>query len=74
MRRKLNVPADAAEAMKPLAKEYAYLLFAIGLFNASFFAASHSIRICIYRIVHTAEFGGTELLPGWGRRRGGAPW
>src|SRR6202012_5942547 len=36
----LNVPADAAEAMKPLAKEYAYLLFAIGLFNASFFAAS----------------------------------
>ena len=36
----LNVPADAAEAMKPLAREYAYLLFAIGLFNASFFAAS----------------------------------
>jgi NRAMP (natural resistance-associated macrophage protein)-like metal ion transporter len=36
----LNVPADAAEAMKPLAKEYAYLLFAVGLFNASFFAAS----------------------------------
>ncbi len=36
----LNVPSDAAEAMKPLAKEYAYLLFAIGLFNASFFAAS----------------------------------
>jgi Mn2+/Fe2+ NRAMP family transporter len=26
--------------MKPLAKEYAYLLFAVGLFNASFFAAS----------------------------------
>ena len=36
----INVPAEAAEAMKPLAKEYAYLLFAIGLFNASFFAAS----------------------------------
>jgi Mn2+/Fe2+ NRAMP family transporter len=36
----LTVPADAAEAMKPLAKEYAYLLFAVGLFNASFFAAS----------------------------------
>ncbi len=36
----LTVPADAAEAMKPLAKEYAFLLFAVGLFNASFFAAS----------------------------------
>jgi NRAMP (natural resistance-associated macrophage protein)-like metal ion transporter len=36
----LIVPADAAEAMKPLAKEYAFLLFAVGLFNASFFAAS----------------------------------
>ena len=36
----LRVPSDAAEAMKPLAKEYAYLLFAVGLFNASFFAAS----------------------------------
>ncbi len=36
----LVVPADAAEAMKPLAKEYAFLLFAVGLFNASFFAAS----------------------------------
>jgi NRAMP (natural resistance-associated macrophage protein)-like metal ion transporter len=32
--------ADAAEAMKPLAGQYAFLLFAIGLFNASLFAAS----------------------------------
>src|ERR1700722_1359705 len=32
--------ADAAEAMKPLAGRYAFLLFAIGLFNASLFAAS----------------------------------
>jgi Mn2+/Fe2+ NRAMP family transporter len=36
----INVPADAAEAMKPLAGPYAFLLFAFGLFNASFFAAS----------------------------------
>ena len=36
----LMCAADAAEAMKPLAKEYAYLFFAFGLFNASFFAAS----------------------------------
>ncbi len=32
--------ADAAEALKPLAGEYAALLFAAGLFNASLFAAS----------------------------------
>ena len=32
--------ADAAEAMKPLAGEYAFILFAAGLFNASLFAAS----------------------------------
>jgi NRAMP (natural resistance-associated macrophage protein)-like metal ion transporter len=36
----LQVPADAAEAMKPLAGRYAFLLFAFGLFNASIFAAS----------------------------------
>jgi NRAMP (natural resistance-associated macrophage protein)-like metal ion transporter len=32
--------AHAAEALRPLAGEYAYLLFAAGLFNASLFAAS----------------------------------
>ncbi len=36
----INVPSDAAEAMKPLAGPYAFLLFAFGLFNASLFAAS----------------------------------
>jgi Mn2+/Fe2+ NRAMP family transporter len=36
----IEVPADAAEAMKPLAGQYAFLLFAFGLFNASLFAAS----------------------------------
>src|SRR6202041_2040503 len=36
----IAVPSDAAEAMKPLAGSYAFLLFAFGLFNASFFAAS----------------------------------
>jgi NRAMP (natural resistance-associated macrophage protein)-like metal ion transporter len=36
----IQVPADAAEAMKPLAGEYAFILFAAGLFNASIFAAS----------------------------------
>jgi Mn2+/Fe2+ NRAMP family transporter len=33
-------PADAAEAMKPLAGSWSFLLFAFGLFNAGFFAAS----------------------------------
>ncbi len=32
--------SDAAQALRPLAGEYAYLLFAAGLFNASLFAAS----------------------------------
>lgn len=32
--------ADAALALRPLAGEYAYLLFSAGLFNASLFAAS----------------------------------
>jgi NRAMP (natural resistance-associated macrophage protein)-like metal ion transporter len=32
--------ADAAQALRPLAGEYAYVLFAAGLFNASIFAAS----------------------------------
>ncbi len=32
--------ADAAQALRPLAGEYAYMLFAFGLFNASIFAAS----------------------------------
>ncbi|MHB1021112.1 MAG: Nramp family divalent metal transporter [Acidobacteriaceae bacterium] len=36
----IRVPADAAEAMKPLAGQYAFILFAAGLFNASLFAAS----------------------------------
>ena len=38
--RNINVAADAAEAMKPLAGQYAFILFAAGLFNASLFAAS----------------------------------
>jgi NRAMP (natural resistance-associated macrophage protein)-like metal ion transporter len=36
----IETAADAALAFRPLAGEYAYLLFAAGLFNASLFAAS----------------------------------
>ena len=39
-RTEIKNAADAAEALRPLAGEYAYLLFAAGLFNASLFAAS----------------------------------
>jgi Mn2+/Fe2+ NRAMP family transporter len=36
----IKVASDAAEAMRPLAGDYAFILFAFGLFNASLFAAS----------------------------------
>src|SRR3989440_815019 len=36
----IQTGAEAAQALRPLAGEYAYLLFAAGLFNASLFAAS----------------------------------
>jgi NRAMP (natural resistance-associated macrophage protein)-like metal ion transporter len=39
-RTQIDSAADAAQALRPLAGEYAYLLFAAGLFNASLFAAS----------------------------------
>lgn len=38
--RDIKYAADAAQALKPLAGQYAYILFAAGLFNASLFAAS----------------------------------
>src|SRR5579862_5008430 len=38
--RNIQYAADAAQALKPLAGQYAYILFAVGLFNASLFAAS----------------------------------
>jgi Mn2+/Fe2+ NRAMP family transporter len=38
--RDIRYAADAAQALRPLAGDYAYILFAVGLFNASLFAAS----------------------------------
>lgn len=38
--RDIRDAADAAVALRPLAGDYAYILFAVGLFNASLFAAS----------------------------------
>lgn len=38
--RDLTSAADAAQGLKPLAGQYAFILFSFGLFNASLFAAS----------------------------------
>ncbi len=38
--RDIGSAADAAQALRPLAGDYAYILFSAGLFNASLFAAS----------------------------------
>jgi NRAMP (natural resistance-associated macrophage protein)-like metal ion transporter len=38
--RDVKSAADAAQALRPLAGQYAFILFAAGLFNASIFAAS----------------------------------
>jgi Mn2+/Fe2+ NRAMP family transporter len=38
--RNIRDAADAAQALRPLAGDWAYMLFALGLFNASLFAAS----------------------------------
>ncbi|HUK87241.1 MAG TPA: Nramp family divalent metal transporter [Terriglobales bacterium] len=38
--RDIQTAADAAQALRPLAGDYAYVFFAFGLFNASLFAAS----------------------------------
>ncbi len=38
--RDIRDAADAAQSLRPLAGDYAYILFALGLFNASVFAAS----------------------------------
>jgi len=37
--RDIRDAADAAQALRPLAGDYAYILFSLGLFNASLFAA-----------------------------------
>jgi len=38
--RDIRDAADAAQSLRPLAGDWAYILFALGLFNASLFAAS----------------------------------
>ena len=64
-------PSDAAEAMKPLAGSYAFLLFAFGLFNASFSRRTGRIK---EQVARNGRDGGIRhsqqhLRAGGARRR-----
>ena len=60
--------ADAAQALRPLAGDYAYILFAMGLFNASFFAASILPLSTAYTVCE-----GLGFESGVGKKFGEAP-
>jgi len=65
-----NVTAakDAAQALRPLAGDFAYILFAMGLFNASLFAASILPLSTAYTVCE-----GLGFESGVGRKFGEAP-
>jgi NRAMP (natural resistance-associated macrophage protein)-like metal ion transporter len=67
--RNIQYAADAAQALKPLAGQYAYILFAAGLFNASLFAASILPLSTAYTVCE-----GLGLESGVGMRFGQAPF
>ena len=67
--RDIRYAADAAVALKPLAGQYAYILFAMGLFNASLFAASILPLSTAYTVCE-----GLGFESGVGRRFGEAPF
>jgi len=66
--RTITYAADAAAALKPLAGQYAYILFAVGLFNASLFAASILPLSTAYTVCE-----GMGFESGVGRKFGEAP-
>ena len=66
--RDIKTAADAAGALKPLAGQYAYILFAVGLFNASLFAASILPLSTAYTVCEGLGFDS-----GVGRKFGEAP-
>ena len=66
--RNITYAADAASALKPLAGQYAYILFAVGLFNASLFAASILPLSTAYTVCE-----GLGFESGVGRKFGEAP-
>jgi Mn2+/Fe2+ NRAMP family transporter len=67
--RDIKYAADAAQALKPLAGDYAYILFAVGLFNASLFAASILPLSTAYTVCE-----GLGFESGVGRKFGEAPF
>ena len=66
--RNIKDAADAAQALKPLAGDNAYILFAMGLFNASLFAASILPLSTAYTVCE-----GLGFESGVGRKFGEAP-
>ena len=67
--RDIRYAADAAAALKPLAGQYAYMLFAVGLFNASLFAASILPLSTAYTVCE-----GLGFESGVGMKFSEAPW
>jgi len=67
--RTITYAADAAAALKPLAGQYAYILFAVGLFNASLFAASILPLSTAYTVCE-----GLGFESGIGQKFGEAPF
>jgi len=67
--RDIRYAADAASALKPLAGDFAYILFAVGLFNASLFAASILPLSTAYTVCE-----GLGFESGVGMKFGEAPW
>jgi Mn2+/Fe2+ NRAMP family transporter len=67
--RDIKYAADAAQALRPLAGDYAYILFAVGLFNASLFAASILPLSTAYTVCE-----GLGFESGVGMKFGEAPW
>ena len=66
--RDIRDAADAAQSLRPLAGDYAYILFALGLFNASLFAASILPLSTAYTVCE-----GLGLESGVGRKFSEAP-
>src|SRR5690348_8277335 len=67
--RDIKYAADAAQALRPLAGDYAYILFAVGLFNASLFAASILPLSTAYTVCE-----GLGFESGVGMKFSEAPW
>src|SRR5882724_10241126 len=64
----ITTAKDAAEALRPLAGQYAFILFALGLFNAALFSATILPLSTVYTVCE-----GLGFESGVGKRFGEAP-